>query len=1065
MLIRTKEALFQEKTLYLPPGQQHHCQPYRVKREDKNLNHMIKSLGQLLIPRQSVFDKSYKDVVLDLTDLAENKLDPDAFFAENYITRGMEQLYTSVFKRLEGSSDDGVFKLTQAMGGGKTHNMIAVGLLAQYPEYRQQVMGDVYATRFKGAAKVVAFSGREKPKYGLWTYIAEQLGRRAVFQELEGDAPGQSDWIRLLQGEPTLILLDELPDYFSYAATVSAGIGSLADKTARALTTLLNAIGKAELSNVVLVISDLQGAYRKGSDQIEQVLGDFEKETRRVAKNFTPVQQNTNEIYHILRKRLFIEEAPEEAVVLTAKAYGEALDRAAKMELTNESPQKMEAAIRDSYPFHPAMRDLYARFKENSGFMQTRGLIRLMRAIVARMFDPKAGWAATSYLIHPYDIDPNDADVNTELNGINSKLVNAISNDIASGGQAAAEKLAEELQSTLPLKAAKLIFMSSLSTVQSATKGLRLNEIFANLAAPDEDISQLNSKILPELRERSWYLHADKNGALLYKDIQNVSAKISSYRRGYNAEAIRKELRELLKKLFEPHHKDLYQKVFVLPALDEIEVDKNQLSLVIFQPYASGGVHPDLADFYDQLRYKNRLLLLTGDHQSMDAIFENARSIRAAMDVKKEFEQEKTSSSDPQYQEIEELLDNYRFRFYSATTNVFTKLFFPTKRGLTDTNINLTYRKNHYDGEEQIRQTLLEKRKFTTEISTESFLKQLELKLFGKQKEKPWNEVLESAATDTSWPWHKTNALTQVRDEQLQKDHWREEGNWIKIGPFPKPPSDVRVQEVGRDDKSGKIRLKIKPIRGKVVHYNYGKQVSANDPVWDTVQEMATDELYVSFLCVDPDGEHATGEPFHWQNTIELKYDFSQQGDEFQVQLQVFPHNADILYSVNGSDPAKYGATYSAPFFAPPSSKILAVAQKDDLVSKPLEFDLPKLDEKAKREINPVTLLIYKRRLEYGTTAETYELINQLKRFEASAYGPEINIDGERWLALQADPRLKYPAELLEDTANFLRDRLLREGELHIKLHQLEFPTGQLFLDFAKETKLDFKPQDIEQSR
>jgi predicted AAA+ superfamily ATPase len=47
----------------------------------------------------------------------------------------MRMLLESGFKRLEGKSDQGVFRLTQAMGGGKTHNLIAFGLLAKHPEY------------------------------------------------------------------------------------------------------------------------------------------------------------------------------------------------------------------------------------------------------------------------------------------------------------------------------------------------------------------------------------------------------------------------------------------------------------------------------------------------------------------------------------------------------------------------------------------------------------------------------------------------------------------------------------------------------------------------------------------------------------------------------------------------------------------------------------------------------------------------------------------------------------------------------------------------------------------
>jgi hypothetical protein len=42
----------------------------------------MRSLHQLCTPRASVFDKSRRDVVLDITDLAENRIDPDDFFAD-----------------------------------------------------------------------------------------------------------------------------------------------------------------------------------------------------------------------------------------------------------------------------------------------------------------------------------------------------------------------------------------------------------------------------------------------------------------------------------------------------------------------------------------------------------------------------------------------------------------------------------------------------------------------------------------------------------------------------------------------------------------------------------------------------------------------------------------------------------------------------------------------------------------------------------------------------------------------------------------------------------------------
>ena len=59
----------------------------------------MKSLKQLCKPRESVFDQSRRDVVLDLTDLVEDKIDPD-FFRENRRTDGMKRLLREAFSPL-----------------------------------------------------------------------------------------------------------------------------------------------------------------------------------------------------------------------------------------------------------------------------------------------------------------------------------------------------------------------------------------------------------------------------------------------------------------------------------------------------------------------------------------------------------------------------------------------------------------------------------------------------------------------------------------------------------------------------------------------------------------------------------------------------------------------------------------------------------------------------------------------------------------------------------------------------------------------------------------------------
>jgi hypothetical protein len=169
------------------------------------------------------------------------------------------------------------------MGGGKTHNLIALGLLARHPELRPSVMSGFYQPGPLGRVEVVTFSGRKTDTpFGIWGEIAEQLNKREAladfYQPLQ--ASGDGDWVNLLRGGPLLILLDELPPYFEAARAVPLGATYLDSLTTTALANLLVAVNSGKLPNVCLVLTDLSGtAYGQGSAAVSAALGDLEKET------------------------------------------------------------------------------------------------------------------------------------------------------------------------------------------------------------------------------------------------------------------------------------------------------------------------------------------------------------------------------------------------------------------------------------------------------------------------------------------------------------------------------------------------------------------------------------------------------------------------------------------------------------------------------------------------------------------------------------------------------------------------------------------------------------------
>ena len=155
------------------------------------------------------------------------------------------------------------------MGGGKTHNMIALGLLAKNPALRAKNLKPYYDYTLQDEVDVLVFSGREN-KTTIAEVLAKQLGKEQLFSDIINklEAPAPGEWISLLQGKPTLILLDELPPYFKYAATVPLGVGTLADRTTTTISNLLIALSKPELKNVCLVISTLEKAYQEGNERV-----------------------------------------------------------------------------------------------------------------------------------------------------------------------------------------------------------------------------------------------------------------------------------------------------------------------------------------------------------------------------------------------------------------------------------------------------------------------------------------------------------------------------------------------------------------------------------------------------------------------------------------------------------------------------------------------------------------------------------------------------------------------------------------------------------------------------
>jgi hypothetical protein len=1030
----------------------------------------MKTLKQLCVPRDTIFDAAKRDTVISINQLIRGQVDPEQFFSENYMTQGMRLLLENAFKRLEGKSDQGVFRLTQSMGGGKTHNLNALGLLARFPEFRNQVMGDFYKPDAKlGRVRVVAFTGRESDApFGIWGAVAEQVNKKEFFKDYYSplSPPGQTAWANLLRGEPTIIMLDELPPYFAQAKAKAVGNADLSVITTAALSNLFAAIAE-DLPNVAVVITDLSAtSYTEGSEKVTEIiqsLADLDNEAGRHALDLEPVRMQSDEFYHILRKRIFKDMPAESEIADVSQGYAKALRDAKQMEITSVSPEQFAAQVIESYPFHPGIRDLYARFRENQGFQQTRALIRMMRMIVSSLWNDKA---RDPYLIAAHTMDFNDRDLMSEIRVINPSLENAITTDIAAAGNAMAERMDANLKRHDATDAAKLLLVSSLANVPGAIRGLSFPEVVTYLAEPGRDLAKLKSEVLDNFTTSAWYLHTTQDGKLYFKDVQNLVAKLNTVTKSFGREQIISDLRATLTRLFEPSDRYCYQEVMPLPAVDDIKPSQDKTILVVSYPHQD-GLHPDLKAFWEQSTFQNRVFFLTGQ-RAFESILEASRRFKGIQSIISDMEAERVPASDPQMVQAYELRERLLGQLLMSVKETFNTIHFPTKNGLSTAEFTMRFQGNEYKGEEQIVKALTDAQKYTTEVDGDVFVKKIEARIF-TQKLMPWADIKRRAATNNGWQWHRPDALDKIKAECVKKDVWRENGTYVEKGPFAKPDTDIKIQELSRDDVTGTVKLRLVPVNGDTIYAEVGGVATEASHKLDG-RDYETDELSVSFLCVDSKHEHKTGPAVTWKNRITLKGKVWHNGETLMGELRAAP-SAQMRYTTDGSNP-RTGGAYDGPFVIPAGSSVLqAIGAKSGIESEVLNVAIPKGGAggggggAGEAEIDKTKPAKWHAQHQFANTQTSYGFLGRMKKFSGSFADVQVSIaadQGNRWAELVFGEDIVLTPDVLEVMVGDLHSKV-EGGTVTLRTGRVEFPTGQNLLDYVEDVKANLNKFDVEQ--
>ena len=1042
------------------------------------------SIQSLCKPRPSVFAADRRATVLSLDTFLKGQVNGTEFFQENYFTNGMNTLVDRAFRHLSGDgAGSSVFLLSQAMGGGKTHSMIALGLLARDPELRKKVLGEKNPAPRLARCRVIGFNGRNTDAVGgIWGSIAEQLGKAEKFASFVSpllSAPGPEAWKQLLGGDPVVIFLDELPPYLEYAVAVPVGNADLGVVTTTALANLFVAV--ADMDNVCVVISDLAGTnftvgQARLGDAFNRAVQGITSESRRIAVPITPVNPNGDELYHILRKRLFETTASETEIQTVSAAYRDALREAVKMGLTSTSPEALFTRVQDSYPFHPDLRELVGKFKENEGFQQTRGVIRLMQMVVANLWATEK--ASTIDLIHPYDLDLNKDEIASEIRTINQSLSEAIAHDIAHGGDSEVEQIDLVNRNTDASDAARLILIASLSTTPGAIHGLREHQLVDCLQRPGRDLSSFKVNVLDKLATRAWYLHSSADGRLFFKNQQNLAAKLRATAQSLHVESVDRMLREHLENYFAASIRDCYQTAKVLPLLDEVQVEQEKTTLVIVRPGSlSHGlqISDDWQIWWDQQQYKNRILFLGGSRDTFQKVLDSARQTRALETIEDELKAENTPAGDPQMRALDTLRDRVGLQFTAALKEAFDQLVYPSINGaLRTTGIDLAFAGNG-NGEATIRKTLEGAQKFTTKIDDDSFRTRAEARLFGSEETKIvlWSDFKRAAAVNTTWPLHKISALDELKADAIRRGFWREEGNHIRRGPFPASDPAVNLLELSvQDDGDGQTYLKLEPLHATNLVFESGESTptTASSPVPMPAKFEATGLRY-RFLAFDPSDSRRVSAVKEWSAKIRIKQQLHNRGDHYEVELIALPkvNGIVIRYTTDASAPTgASAATYDGPIRIAANTRMvcaIGVAATFGLTSETVRIAIPQKGEGA-RKIDPLIPAEWKQQTKLDDSGAVWEFIERLKQtINACAYDIQVtaeSADGLQHIDYMGSSERGYDATQLKSVADQLQ-AIVGGGRLRLTAGRLGFSTGQSLLDWLKATNQQFNADKVSQ--
>jgi hypothetical protein len=342
-----------------------------------------------------------------------------------------------------------LWRLDQAMGGGKSHGLIGLWHLAENPgalgptdvgraafDNAAQILGERLPADLNNPVVVVLACDNMTAGKGVAEFDgpAHTLYERFLWRLYGGDnnlylryRDGYADKHRIVEaltavGRPVLILVDEILDYvrqLSLSENANLAIKDMA--FLRALFDSVNDVPHV-VAVVVMIASeadniDLDEAGQKRRQELDDLL---------VRNGETATINDNTDFAAILRRRLFDGTAPAEVLKATATAFTSKMTGSWRTKVFDSvsataSPEFPDEVAR-CYPFHPQLMAMAEQeWAKLAGFQRVRSTIRIFAATAHAQYQRGKAGAWAPLLVGPGDLPLSDPTVREAV--INSGLI------------------------------------------------------------------------------------------------------------------------------------------------------------------------------------------------------------------------------------------------------------------------------------------------------------------------------------------------------------------------------------------------------------------------------------------------------------------------------------------------------------------------------------------------------------------------------------------------------------------------------------------------------------------